>query len=141
MHRFLPAGSISETPGLALRVMLSSALLWIFPVMFPVCLHFWGWKVAVLHTILTTIWVVSLSEILLVRFAKLPFTCRYPAFRHSAVVVVLAYGLGYFAFAGGNFGTGGGSDRKSDGCFAAAGAQSGYLLFRPPHPPAADAFR
>jgi hypothetical protein len=63
-------------------------------------IHFWGWRVALLHTILTTIWVVILSEILLIRFGKLPFTCRYPAFRHSAVAVVLAYVLGYFAFVG-----------------------------------------
>jgi len=100
IFRFSPAVGISETPGLALRVMLSSTLPWIFLVAFPMGLHFWGWRVAFLDTILTTIWVVSLSEILLIRFGKLPFACRYPAFRHSAVVVVLACVLGYFAFAG-----------------------------------------
>jgi len=100
IFRFSPAGGISETPGLALRVMLSSTLPWIFLVVFPMAFHFWGWRVALLGTILTTIWVVTLSEILLIRFGKLPFACRYPAFRHSAVVVVLACVLGYFAFAG-----------------------------------------
>jgi hypothetical protein len=100
IFRFLPSGGTCETSGLALRVMLSSTLPWIFLAAFPICLHFWGWRVALLDTMLTTIWVVSLSEILLIRFGKLPFTCRYPAFRHSAVVVVLAYVLGYFAFAG-----------------------------------------
>jgi hypothetical protein len=100
IFRFLAAGSVSETPGLALPVMLGSTLPWIFLAGFPLCLHFWGWRVALLDTILTTIWVVSLTEILLIRFSKLPFTCRYPAFRHSAVVVVMAYVLGYFVFAG-----------------------------------------
>jgi hypothetical protein len=100
VFRFSPAGGISETPGLALRVMLGATLPWIFLVACPMYLHFWGWRIAVLNTSLTTIWVVSLSEVLLIRFAKLPFACRYPAFRHSAVVVVLACVLGYFAFAG-----------------------------------------
>jgi len=100
IFRFSPAVGISETPGLALRVMLSSTLPGIFLIAFPLGLHFWGWRVAFLDTILTTIWVVSLSEILLIRFGKFPFACRYPAFRHSAVVVVLTCVLGYFAFAG-----------------------------------------
>ena len=100
IFRFSPAGGISEIPGLALRVMLSSTLPWIFLVAFPMGLHFWGWRAALLDTLLTTIWVVSLSEILLIRFGKLPFACRYPRFHHSAVVVVLACVLGYFAFLG-----------------------------------------
>ena len=41
-----------------------------------------------------------LAEILLVRFRKLPFTCTYPPFEHSAVVVVIVYVLGFLAFAG-----------------------------------------
>ena len=43
---------------------------------------------------------VLLAEILLVRFRKLPFTCTYPPFEHSAVVVVILYVLGFLAFAG-----------------------------------------
>jgi hypothetical protein len=35
----------------------------------------------------------------MVGFRKLFFTCTYPSFRPSAVVTVIAYVLGYFAFA------------------------------------------
>jgi len=35
---------------------------------------------------------------LLVGFRKLPFTCSYPLFQHSAVVVAIAYVLAYFVF-------------------------------------------
>jgi hypothetical protein len=44
------------------------------------------------------IWVVLLTEVFLVGFRKLPFTCTYPLFRHSAVVVAITYVFGYFAF-------------------------------------------
>ena len=45
-------------------------------------------------------WSVLLAEILLVRFRKLPFTCTYPPFEHSAVVLVIGYVLGFLVFAG-----------------------------------------
>jgi len=43
---------------------------------------------------------VLLTEILLVRFHKLPFTCTYPPFQHSAVVRVITYAIGFLIFAG-----------------------------------------
>ena len=80
--------------------MLTFVLPWIFLVAFPIYLHFWGWTVASLHTGLVAIWSVLLTEILLTRFRKLPFTCTYPSFQYSAVVNVIAYTLGFLAFAG-----------------------------------------
>jgi hypothetical protein len=86
--------------AIARRVMISLVLPWLFGVAFPVYLYFWGWKVALLHTALVAVWSVLLSEILLVRFRKLPFTCTYPPFRHSAVVAAILYVLGFLGFAG-----------------------------------------
>lgn len=80
--------------------MLTFVLPWIFLVAFPIYLHFWGWTVASLHTGLVAIWSVLLTEILLTNFRKFPFTCTYPQFQHSAVVNVIAYTLGFLAFAG-----------------------------------------
>jgi hypothetical protein len=42
--------------------------------------------------------VSATAEILLVRFRKVPFTCFYPPFRDSAVVLVLTCVLGFFVF-------------------------------------------
>jgi hypothetical protein len=58
----------------------------------------WGWPVALLETVVVTLWSVLLTEILLFRFRKVPFTCSYPPFRDSAVVLALSYVLGFFLF-------------------------------------------
>jgi hypothetical protein len=45
-----------------------------------------------------TIWSVILADILLVRFRKVPFTCSFPPFRYSAIVVMLLCFFGCSAF-------------------------------------------
>ncbi len=87
-----------EAAALGRRVMLSFVLLWLFAVAFPIYLYFWGWTVALIHTGLVLVWSVLLTEILLVRFRKVPFTCTYPPFQHSAVVNVIVYVLGFLIF-------------------------------------------
>jgi len=82
------------------RVMLTFILPWVFAAVFPVSLYLWGWTAAVLHTAMITIWAVILTDILIVRVRKVPFTCSYPPFRHSAIVVMLLYIFGFSAFAG-----------------------------------------
>src|SRR6266446_85510 len=82
------------------RVMLTFILPWVFAGVFPVSLYLWGWTAAVLHTAMITIWAVILTDILIVRVRKVPFTCSYPPFRHSAIVVMLLYIFGFSAFAG-----------------------------------------
>ena len=85
---------------LARRVMLTFILPWAFAAVFPVSFYLWGWTTAVLHTAVITIGSVLLADILLVRFRKVPFTCSYPPFRHSAIVVMLVYFFGFSAFVG-----------------------------------------
>jgi len=87
-----------ECIPLVRRVMLTFVLAWIFAAVFPLSLYLWGWTTALLHTAVITIWSVLLADILLVRFRKVPFTCSYPPFRHSAIVVVLVYFFGFSAF-------------------------------------------
>jgi hypothetical protein len=96
--RFLLDKNIHESVALGRRIALCFVSPWIFLVAFPIYLHFWGWTVALLHIALVTIWFVLLTEVLLVGFRKLPFTCTYPPFQQSAVVSVIGYVLGYFAF-------------------------------------------
>jgi len=87
-----------ECIPLVRRVMLTFILPWIVAAVFPVSVYLWGWTTALLHTALITIWSGLLTNILLVRFRKVPFTCSYPPFRDSAIVVLLCYVLGFVAF-------------------------------------------
>jgi len=89
-----------ECIPLVRRVMLTFIFPWVFAAVFPLSLYLWGWTAALLHTALITIWSVILAEILLVGFRKVPFTCSYPPFRHSAIVVMLLYIFGFSAFVG-----------------------------------------
>jgi hypothetical protein len=73
---------------------------WVFVVVSPVALYLWGWITAVLDTAVIPLWSMMLADILLVRFRKVPFTCCYPPFRHSAIVVLLVYFFGFTAFVG-----------------------------------------
>jgi hypothetical protein len=66
---------------------------------FPVFTYLGGWEVGILHTILVSAWTVGLTELLLVRFRKIPFTCSFPLFEQHAVVTAMAGLLGYFCFA------------------------------------------
>ena len=87
-----------ECIPLVRRVMLTFVLPWILVVVLPVSAYLWGWTAALVHTTLVAIWSVLLSGILLIHFRKVPFTCTYPPFRDSAIVVLLSYVLGFFAF-------------------------------------------
>ena len=98
IFRFSLDKTAHECTPLVRRVMLTFILPWVFAAIFPVSLYQWGWTTALLQTALITIWSVLLADILLVRFRKVPFTCSYPPFRHSAIVVMLVYFFGFSAF-------------------------------------------
>ena len=69
-----------------------------FAIVLPVYGYVWGWRVGLLQTAVVTLWSLLLVEVLLLRFRKIPFTCSYPPFRDSAVVLVLCFVLGFFLF-------------------------------------------
>ena len=100
IFRLLLDKNVDHSVALGRRLMLSFVLPWLLGIAFPIYVYFWGWTVASLHTALVAVWSWLLAEILLVRFRKLPFTCTYPPFEHSAVVVVIVYVLGFLTFAG-----------------------------------------
>jgi hypothetical protein len=88
-----------ECIALGKRVMLSFVLPWITVVAFPLYTYFWGVPVALLHTLVVTLWSVLLSDILLLRFRKVPFTCPFPEFHNAAAIAAIWYVLGFVAFA------------------------------------------
>lgn len=100
IFRLLLDKQTDEPVALARRIMLGFVLSWVFLIMFPIYFHFWGWRVAAFHTTIVALWSVLLTDVLLSRYRKLPFTCSYPAFQHSTVVNVIEYALGFFVFVG-----------------------------------------
>jgi hypothetical protein len=87
-----------ESVALGLKVMLTFVLPWLCVIALPVYAYLWGLRVSLLASVIVAIWSLLLGEVLLVKFRKLPFTCSYPPFRDSAIVLVLCYVLGFFVF-------------------------------------------
>jgi len=99
IFRFSLDQTAHECIPLARKILLTFILPWVFAAVFPLSVYLWGWAIGLLHTALVAIWSALLAGILLVGFRKVPFTCSYPPFRDSAIVVVFSHILGFFAFA------------------------------------------
>ena len=87
-----------ECVSLAQRVILTFVLPWIASVVLPVYVYFWGWRVGIVHAIVVALCSLLLTQILLRNFRKIPFTCSYPPFGQSSVLLALFYVMGFFAF-------------------------------------------
>ena len=79
--------------------MLILVLPWLLIVTFPVYAYLEGWVVAGLHTLLVTTWAVLLTNIVLIRFHKLPFTCTLPVFKQHSFVTLLSVCFGFLLYA------------------------------------------
>jgi hypothetical protein len=87
-----------ECIPLARKLILTFVLPWVFAIFLPLYGYLWGWRVGILQAVVCTLWSLLLTEVLLLRFRKVPFTCSYPPFRDSAVVLAMSYVLGFFVF-------------------------------------------
>ncbi len=87
-----------ECIPLARKLILTFVLPWVFAVVLPLYGYLWGWRVGILQAVVVTLWSCLLTDVLLLRFRKIPFTCSYPPFRDSAVVLAMSYVLGFFVF-------------------------------------------
>ncbi|HEY3974549.1 MAG TPA: hypothetical protein VGM18_16210 [Candidatus Sulfotelmatobacter sp.] len=88
-----------ECERLARNVILTFVLPCVFFIAFPVYAYLEGWLIASLHTLLVGTWAVLLTNILLVRFRKLPFTCTLPLFKQHSIVILLSFGFGFLIYA------------------------------------------
>jgi hypothetical protein len=88
-----------ESAPLAGRVILLAVLPWILAINFPLYLYLEGIAIASLHTLLVVTWTMLLTNIVLVRFRKLPFTCTLPVFKQHSIVIVLSFCFGYLVYA------------------------------------------
>ena len=64
--------------GLARRVILILVLPWLLVIAFPVYVYLEGWLIAGLHTLLVVTWALLLTNIVLIRFRKIPVHLHAP---------------------------------------------------------------
>ena len=88
-----------ECEGLARNVILIFVLPGVLFLVFPVYAYLEGLLVAGLHTLLIAVWAVLLTNILLVRFRKLPFTCTLPLFKQHSIVIFISFCFGFLIYA------------------------------------------
>jgi hypothetical protein len=88
-----------ECTSLARYVILSVVMPLVFLAVFPIYIYLEGFVLACLHTSIVAIWAVLLTNIVLVRFRKLPFTCTLPLFKQHSIVILLAFCFGYLIYA------------------------------------------
>ncbi|HEY6338101.1 MAG TPA: hypothetical protein VIW68_06375 [Candidatus Sulfotelmatobacter sp.] len=88
-----------ECEPLARKAMLTLALPVVLIVSFPVYLYLEGLRIAALHTLLVATWSVLLTNLVLIRFRKLPFACTLPLFKQHSIVTLLAVCFGYLIYA------------------------------------------
>jgi len=88
-----------ECQSLARKVVLTLALPLVLTIAFPAYVYLEGWRVAFLHALLVGIWSVLLTNIVLIRFRKVPFTCTLPVFKQHSIVLLLSVCFGYLLYA------------------------------------------
>ena len=88
-----------ECTRLARRMILILVLPWLLVIAFPVYVYLEGWVLAGLHTLLVVTWSVLLTNIVLIRFRKIPFTCTLPLFRQHSFVTLLSCCFGFLIYA------------------------------------------
>ena len=88
-----------ESGRLARRVILILVLPWLVVIAFPAYAYLEGWTIACLHTLLVVSWAVLLTNIVLIRFRKIPFTCTLPLFKQHSFVTLLSGCFGFLIYA------------------------------------------
>lgn len=88
-----------ECRALAAKLILVSVLPWILSATFLTYFYIAGFTTACLHTLLVLIWTLLFTNIMLIRFRKLPFTCTLPVFQQHSIVVLVVFCFGYLIYA------------------------------------------
>jgi hypothetical protein len=87
-----------ECVPLARKVIFAFLVPALILICFPLYACFWGFRISLIHTVIVGAMCGILVEISLMRFRKIPFTCSMPSFRSYAIVAILIYIVGFFAF-------------------------------------------
>jgi hypothetical protein len=84
-----------EARSVAGKVLVSPVIAWL-GIALPLHAMLWGWTTAVLHSGYVLMCSIGLSQLLLIRYRKIPFTCSYTASKDKVLVMII---LGLVAFA------------------------------------------
>ena len=88
-----------ECESLARIVILLAVFPWVLLGLFPLYLRISGLSIALMHTLVVLGWSLLLTNALLIRFRKLPFTCTRPIFQQHSIVVLISVGFGFLLYA------------------------------------------
>jgi hypothetical protein len=88
-----------ECEALARKVIFVCVLPWVLIITFAVYIYLEGLRVAAVHTLLLATWTVLLTNIVLIRYRKLPFTCTLPVFKQHSIVILISGGFAYLLYA------------------------------------------
>jgi len=88
-----------ECAPLARKVLLGAVLPWVLALTFGAYTYLEGLRLALLHTALVLTWTVLLTNLLLIRFRKLPFACTLPVFKQHSIVIVIGFCFGFLIYA------------------------------------------
>jgi hypothetical protein len=98
IFKFCIAPDSQEARPIARRVLHALTLSWLAPATFAFTFSFFGWQDALLHTAIFVAASILLTEILIVNFRKIPFTCSYPPFESTSGLILVGYLFGFFLF-------------------------------------------
>jgi hypothetical protein len=87
-----------QTRPIARKVLLTFSLVPLVPLCFVTSWTLWEFGTALLHTLIFSTCAVTLVELLLLRFRKIPFTCSYPPFQSHSALIFVAYLFGFVVF-------------------------------------------
>lgn len=99
IFRLLLDPSQQESEALARKVILSVALPLVVAIAFPAYVYLQGITIALLHMLVVLTWALLLTNLALIRFRKLPFTCTLPVFKQHSIVILLSCVFGFLIYA------------------------------------------
>lgn len=99
VFRLLLDAENHECEALARKVILLAVLPWVLLISFPIYAYAAGWVAGSLHTFVVVVWSLLLTDGILIRFRKVPFTCSFPVFQQHSIVTLLGLMFGFFLFA------------------------------------------
>jgi hypothetical protein len=88
-----------ESEPLARKVILLALVPATVAILFPTYVYLAGIVVATIHTVVVLTWAVLLTNVVLLRFRKLPFTCTMPVFKQHSIVIAVTFCFGYLLYA------------------------------------------
>jgi hypothetical protein len=88
-----------ECEAVARKVVLTFVLPLVLMVAFPAYAYLDGVRIAFFHTALVGIWSLLLTNLVLIRFRKVPFTCTLPVFKQHSIVLLLSVVFGFLLYA------------------------------------------